>query len=73
MGIADGQSNQPLELLHTDHLESQNFVVIPKSVSAQRIKANADVYDFELSTDDVDRLTALDEGLVTDWDPSMTE
>ncbi|KEI36735.1 uncharacterized protein L969DRAFT_612211 [Mixia osmundae IAM 14324] len=47
----------------------RGHVVIPKSVSQARIIANAQIFDFELSNDEVEQLTALDCYLVTDWDP----
>jgi len=37
------------------------FIPLPKSDTAERIKANADVYDFELSKDQMDQLNALDQ------------
>lgn len=45
------------------------FVILPKSVKEQRIRDNANIFDFELDADDMKRLDALDEHLVTDWDP----
>lgn len=39
----------------------QGFAPIPKSVSEERIKANADVFDFALSDDEVAELNSLDE------------
>lgn len=47
-----------------------DLVVIPKSVQRARIVANADVYSFELDVDDMAELDALDEGLITAWDPT---
>ncbi|OAT68644.1 oxidoreductase [Mycobacteroides immunogenum] len=41
------------------HLQLGN-VVIPKSVTPARIAANFDVFGFELGTDEVERITALD-------------
>ncbi len=41
------------------HLQLDN-VVIPKSVTPARIAANFDVFGFELSTDEVERITGLD-------------
>lgn len=49
---------------------AQGFIVIPKSTKKERIVDNAQVFDFTLEQEDVDRLTGLDEGYVTDWDPS---
>lgn len=37
------------------------FIPLPKSDTAERIKANANVYDFELSKDQMDQLNALDQ------------
>lgn len=48
----------------------KGFVVLPKSVNAGRIAENFDVFDFALTGDDSARLDALDEGLVTGWDPT---
>ncbi|MEQ8676020.1 MAG: aldo/keto reductase [Aggregatilineales bacterium] len=45
-------------------------VVIPKSVNPVRIAENGDVFDFEISADDMDALNALNENLVTGWDPT---
>ncbi|MCP3994770.1 MAG: aldo/keto reductase [bacterium] len=48
----------------------KGFVVLPKSVNADRIAENRDVFDFSLTAGDMERLDALDEGLATGWDPS---
>jgi 2,5-diketo-D-gluconate reductase A len=47
----------------------QGLVVIPKSTRPERIAENAALFDFELSPDAMARLDALEEGLVTGWDP----
>jgi len=47
-----------------------DLVVIPKSVHAERIRENADVFGFALDRDDLARLDALDEGYRTSWDPT---
>ena len=38
----------------------KGVVTIPKSVTPERIRANTDIFDFELSPDDVARIDALD-------------
>ncbi len=48
----------------------KEFVVLPKSVNADRIAENYDVFDFSLSPDDIERLDGCDEGLATGWDPT---
>lgn len=40
----------------------RGIVVIPKSVNADRIKANIDLWDFELSAEDTAALNALEDG-----------
>jgi diketogulonate reductase-like aldo/keto reductase len=46
------------------------LVVLPKSVRAERIRENADVYGFALDAEDLAALGALDEGFRTSWDPT---
>jgi len=45
------------------------MVVLPKSTHAERIAENAALFDFVLSADAMAKLDALEEGLVTGWDP----
>jgi methylglyoxal/glyoxal reductase len=45
------------------------LVTIPKSTNPDRIRANADVFDFRLSDREMSRLDALDEDFTTSWDP----
>jgi diketogulonate reductase-like aldo/keto reductase len=47
------------------------FVVLPKSVNRARIAENGALFDFELDAKAMARLDALEEGLVTGWDPAQ--
>lgn len=46
------------------------FVVLPKSVRAERIVENGTVFDFVLDPQKLQRLDALEENLATGWDPA---
>jgi diketogulonate reductase-like aldo/keto reductase len=46
------------------------LVVIPKSANRRRIFENADVFDFEISAEDMRLLDSFDEELRTCWDPT---
>ncbi|MEO1513494.1 MAG: aldo/keto reductase [Bacteroidota bacterium] len=43
---------------------------IPKSSNPDRIRANADVFDFELSVEDMQKLRSFDRNLIVCWDPA---
>jgi diketogulonate reductase-like aldo/keto reductase len=59
--IADRLGRTPAQVIIRWHLQ-HGFVVIPKSVNADRIRSNADVAGFELSADDMSALDALGRG-----------
>lgn len=48
----------------------QGFTVIPKSAIHSRIEENIDVFDFEISATDMEKLNDLSQGYVTGWNPS---
>lgn len=51
------------------HLQN-GLVVIPKSSSIERVRANGDVFDFELDADDLTEIDAMDAGFRTGLDPA---
>jgi diketogulonate reductase-like aldo/keto reductase len=55
---------------HSRNGAAQGFVAIPKSASRARIRANLELFEFALEPAEMDHLDSLDEGLVTDWDPT---
>lgn len=46
------------------------FVVIPKSANRRRIFENADVFDFEITAEDMELLDSFNKDLRTCWDPT---
>lgn len=51
----------------------QGFVPLPKSVNPKRQAENLDVFGFKLNLEDMQALDALEEGLVTGWDPITSD
>lgn len=56
--VADAHGRTPAQIVLRWHLQLGN-VVIPKSVTPSRIAENFDVFDFELSDDEMEQLSAL--------------
>ena len=46
------------------------YIVIPKSANPARISANADVFDFDISADDMHTLDGMESGEGVTWDPT---
>ncbi|KAG7141570.1 putative oxidoreductase P32A8.02 like protein [Verticillium longisporum] len=62
-------SCSPAQLLVRWSLQ-HNMVTLPKSSRKERLIENANVNGFQISDDDMAVMNALDENLVTDWDPT---
>lgn len=67
-GIAEAHGKTPAQVLIRWHIHLGN-IVIPKSVNPQRIESNFDVFDFELSEQDVASISALEDGTRMGPDP----
>lgn len=70
--LAQKYSCTPAQLLIRWSLQ-KGYVTLPKSVKRERIRENGAVEGFEIEEGDVRRMEGLDEGLVTDWDPTGAE
>lgn len=66
--IAAKYGRSPAQIVLRWHLQTGN-VVIPKSVTAARIRENLDVFDFELDRQEIDAIDRLDRGMRTGPDP----
>jgi 2,5-diketo-D-gluconate reductase A len=60
-GIAKATGKTPAQVVLRWHIQ-RGDIVFPKSVTESRIKENFEIFDFELSQDDMDALSELDKG-----------
>ena len=61
LGIAKSYGKTTAQVLIRYCLQ-KNWVPLPKSDNPTRIEQNADVYDFDLSSNDMAKLDSLDQG-----------
>ncbi len=72
VAIAQKHDRTPAQVVLRWHLQLGN-VVIPKSVTPSRIKENIDVFGFELDTEDLAAISALNEDRRVGADPAGFE
>lgn len=66
--IAAAHDRTPAQVILRWHVELGN-VVIPKSITPERIRQNIDLYDFALAEDELAAIAALDRGTRLGFDP----
>jgi 2,5-diketo-D-gluconate reductase A len=66
--LAQKHDKTPAQIVLRWHVELGN-VVIPKSVTPSRVQENFEIFDFQLTPDDVQKVSALDNGQRTGPDP----
>jgi 2,5-diketo-D-gluconate reductase A len=69
VAIAEHHGRTAAQVVLRWHLQLGN-VVIPKSVTSERIRENIDVFEFELEGDELETLAGLDAGHRTGPDPA---
>ena len=68
VGLAEAHGKTPAQVLIRWHIQIGN-IVIPKSVNPERIVRNFDVFDFELSQQDLESIASLEDGTRLGPDP----
>jgi 2,5-diketo-D-gluconate reductase A len=68
VSIAEAAGKTPAQVVLRWHIE-RGDIVFPKSVTPARIEENIDIFDFELSGQDLETITSLDRGQRTGPDP----
>lgn len=66
--IAEKYGKTPAQVVIRWHLQN-DLIVIPKSITPARIKENADVFDFELTNDEIHRIDGLNQNKRLGSDP----
>lgn len=58
--IASSHHREPAQIILRWHIQS-GLIAIPKSVTPERIESNINIFDFELSDDEIERIDSLDQ------------
>lgn len=67
--IANHYHRTPAQILIRWSIQ-KGFIVLPKSNHPDRIRENANVFDFDISADRMGLLDSFNENLATGWDPT---
>ncbi len=67
--IAKKYNKPPAQVLIRWSLQ-HDLVVLPKSITKERIKQNSDVFNFLISQEDMEKLNNFNENFRTCWDPT---
>ena len=71
--LADKHDKEPSQIILRWFMQQDNVMAIPKSSSESHIKSNFDIWDFELSTQDMNQINALrsenDRHVDPEWAP----
>ena len=59
--VAEKVGKTPAQVVLRWHVQRSD-IVFPKSVSPSRMKENFEIFDFELSSEDMEEISALDRG-----------
>ncbi|WBW75133.1 xylose and arabinose reductase [Schizosaccharomyces osmophilus] len=71
IGIANKYNKTEAQIM-IRFLLQRGYIVLPKSSTPARIKGNGEVFDFELSKDEMHTLYNLDEDYHSDWNPCVS-
>ncbi|MCI3029950.1 aldo/keto reductase [Desemzia sp. C1] len=72
LGLADKYGKTPAQIILRWHLE-RGEVIIPKSVRASRIQENSEVFDFSLTSNEMELMATLNTGTRYGSDPDDQE
>jgi len=59
--IADSHNKTPAQVVLRWHIQ-HGYIIFPKSVTPERVEENFDIFDFELSTDEMSQIDSLNKG-----------
>lgn len=68
--LAEKYSKSPAQIILRWHLQN-GISFIPKSAHAARIKQNADIYDFQLTSDDMKQMNSINKNVRISQEPEL--